>query len=126
MNDNNRILGDNNENDNQQDDQLRGNTMNETIREVNGDADIDLNSVREQGREAGGNTGSGLSGADLTGGSSWSPNDASAVRSGGTTDMDDQTARGAGLDSGNSGAGSNMAPKTGVTGSDFDGQNATS
>ncbi|HEY0059354.1 MAG TPA: hypothetical protein VGB56_09470 [Flavisolibacter sp.] len=125
MNDNNRIPG-NNDADNLEDDQLRGNTMNETIREVNGDADIDINSVREQGSEGAGNTGSGMTGADLTGGSDWSPNDASAVRSGGTTDMDDQTARGAGTLAGDRAAGSNMAPKTGVTGSDFDGQNATS
>ena len=123
MNDNNRIPGKQDDN-NEQDDQLRGNTMNETIREVNGDADIDLNSIREGDSESAGSA--GMTGADLTGGTDWSPNDASAVRSGGKADMDDQSARGAGLDSGNRGAGSNLAPKTGLTGSDFDGQNATS
>lgn len=113
------------------DDQLRSNTMNEVIREANGDADINLNDLKED-----------VAGADrshdhdsqltrdrdaLTQGMSYSPNDASGVRSGGTADMDDQTRSGAGLNTGRSlGSGSGLAPKTGVTGSDFDGQNATS
>jgi hypothetical protein len=57
----------------------------------------------------------------------WNPNDASGVRSGGITDMDNQTIRGAGSGSGHStGSGSHLAPKMGTTGSDFDGQNKTS
>lgn len=89
------------------DDQLRENTMNETIREQSGSNE--------------------LHGSDQTQGVSYTPNDASAVRSGGTTDMDDQTAGGAGLAAGERlGGGSNITTKRNVTGSDFDGQVKTS
>jgi hypothetical protein len=64
---------------------------------------------------------------DLTQGVSYTPNDASGVRSGGFTDMDDQTAGGAGLNNDTrTGAGSNITPKRGVSGSDYDGQVSTS
>lgn len=92
---------------NRDDDQLRENTMNETIRE-------------QTGRE-------NLSGAGGAGSDGYTPNDASAVRSGGTTDMDDQAAGGAGLASGRRpGSGSNITTKRNVTGSDYDGQVKTS
>ena len=121
------------EDDDQRDvdqDKLRGNTMNETIREASGDPDMNLNNIREERtgyddtddvdlRNAG-NT-------DETKGMSYNPNDASGVRSGGITDMDDQTAGGAGLNTGaRKGLGSDLNTKKGISGSDFDGQNATS
>ena len=88
---------------NRSDDQLRENTMNETIRQQTGKEEIH-NSEQSQGV-------------------GYNPNDASAVRSGGTTDMDDQTAGGAGLAAGERlGSGSNITTKRNVTGSDFDGQ----
>ena len=112
-------------------DQLRENTMNESIREARGNSGTDLNNLRDnvtdeyesrEERQSG-----AYSDVDQTRGMSYTPNDASAVRSGGTTDMDDQTAGGAGLNNGvRRGAGSNLTTKKGVSGSDFDGQNATS
>ena len=119
-------------NDDQKDldqDQLRGNTMNEAIREANGDRDTDLNELRDSDNDMDDTqrTGSGGGSADTTQGMSYNPNDMSAVRSGGTTDMDDQTAGGAGLNTGaRQGLGSHLRPKTGLTGSDFDGQDRTS
>jgi hypothetical protein len=60
---------------------------------------------------------------DQTQGMSYSPNDASGVRSGGTADMGDQTSGGAGANRGRRrGSGSNLRPKKGTTGSDYDGQ----
>lgn len=115
----------NNANDNRSDDdQLRPNTMNETIREASGDPDADLTQL---GSRTTGQSGSGnmddVHGSDQTMGVSNNPNDASAVRSGGTTDMDDQTAGGAGLAAGERlGSGTNITTKRNVTGSDFDGQ----
>ena len=111
-------------------DKLRENTMNETIREVSGDADTNLNEVRKEGREFDGTDDINLRNAgntDETQGMSYNPNDASGVRSGGITDMDDQTAGGAGLNTGvRQGLGSHLNTKKGISGSDFDGQNATS
>ena len=112
-------------------DQLRDNTMNESIREARGSSDADLNNLRDNVNDEYERRGERQSGAytdtDQTRGVSYTPNDASAVRSGGTTDMDDQTAGGAGLNTGiRKGAGSNLTTKKGVSGSDFDGQNATS
>lgn len=111
-------------------DQLRSNTMNEVIREVHGDPDTDLGDVRAESRNTGGSGERGSGGAhdsDLTQGMSYTPNDTSGVRSGGTTDMDDQTSGGAGLNTGaRRGLGSHLKPKTGLTGSDFDGQDRTS
>lgn len=69
---------------------------------------------------------SNLQGSDTTQGSSYNPNDASGVRSGGTTDMDDQMAGGAGLAGERLGGGTNINTKRNVSGSDFDGQNASS
>lgn len=77
--------------------------MNETLREQTGNEE--------------------LHSTDQSAGVSYTPNDASGVRSGGTTDMDDQTAGGAGLAAGERlGSGSNITTKRNVTGSDFDGQ----
>jgi hypothetical protein len=96
------------------DDQLRENTMNETIREVSGDTELN-------------DTGTGSGDKDLTRGVNYTPNDSSGVRSGGTTDMDDQTAGGAGLNTDvRKGSGSHLKTKDGISGSDYDGQNATS
>lgn len=115
------------------DDQLRPNTMNEAIREVSGNPEADLSRIGATSREeqASENRVSpahdDLTGIDSTQGVSYTPNDASAVRSGGTTDMDDQTAGGAGLaDAVKRGAGTNITDKRNVTGSDFDGQVKTS
>lgn len=133
-------MKDNNRNDrlddqaNSDQDKLRGNTMNEIIRETSGDPDRNLNEVRDSddnlrdeldssersARRVAHNT-------DQTQGMSYNPNDTSGVRSGGITDMDDQTSGGAGSNTGaRKGLGSHLRPKTGTTGSDYDGQNATS
>lgn len=120
---------DSNRNEENNEDQLRPDTMNEVIREASGDPDADLNEIGSR-HDVNSNfqTGSGGShGADLTQGMSYDPNDASAVGSGGTTDMDNQTAGGAGLNTGiRSGMGSEVTTKRNVTGSDFDGQISTS
>ena len=107
------------------DDQLRDNTMNETIREVRGDRDLN---DRENSRTHTDDSRSASAGdTDSTQGMSYTPNDSSGVRSGGITDMDDQTAGGAGLNTGaRKGSGSHLKTKDGISGSDFDGQNATS
>ncbi len=114
------------------DGQARENTtMNEMIRDVNGDPDMDLNKLKENtsvGRSSNDRPDSySAESSDLTGGVNYNPNDASMQRSGGFADMDNQTDRGAGENTGGRlGSGSNLAPKRGVTGSDFDGQNKTS
>jgi len=131
MEENRNVNRDNNERRvEESDDQLRPNTMNEAIREVSGNPDADLSKLGGSGRE---NVDSdrtsdsgGYSGSDATG-VGYNPNDMSATRSGGTTDMDDQTAGGAGLNTGERrGAGSNLTTRRTVSGSDFDGQNKTS
>ncbi|MDQ3845809.1 MAG: hypothetical protein M3342_17625 [Bacteroidota bacterium] len=108
----------------------RPKTTSEVIREVHGDPDMNLNELRNEDVEMSDNRNTGSGGAldvDQTQGMSWNPNDASAVRSGGTTDMDDQTAGGAGLNTGaRKGLGSHLTPKRDVTGSDYDGQDSTS
>ncbi|GAA4752191.1 hypothetical protein [Flavisolibacter ginsenosidimutans] len=108
------------------DDQLRDLTTNETIREVSGEADLSKSDIsREHTGHRTLRDEDEISGTDLSQGVSYNPNDASAVRSGGTTDMDDQTAGGAGLAAGERGS-SNLMTRRNVTGSDFDGQNKTS
>ena len=113
------------------DDQLRGNTMNEAIREVSGNPDADLSKIGASGPQdvssRSGDT-ADLYGTDTTQGISNNPNDMSATRSGGTTDMDDQTASGGtGLTTGvRPGGGTNLTTRRSVTGSDFDGQDKTS
>jgi hypothetical protein len=128
--DTNKDYNRNNDQENSEDDQLRPNTMNEVIREVSGDPDADLNEIGNSRQDLHSNMQTGSGGAhdaDLTQGMSYDPNDASAVRSGGTTDMDDQTAGGSGLNTGiRHGMGTNITTKRNVTGSDFDGQNSTS
>ena len=112
----------------QDDDQLRSNTMNETIREASGNTDADLSQISHRRSSSGDSRSSrdeDLQGSDMTQGTSYSPNDMSGVRSGGTVDMDDQTAGGAGLGTGEHRS-AHVTTKQGVTGSDFDGQNATS
>ena len=108
--------------------QLRMNTTNETIREVSGDPDLDLNDLKDDNADRDYDSPSrDRSGNNITRGVSYDPNDASGIRSGGISDMDDQTTRGAGLNTGTrSGSGSNLTPKMGTTGSDYDGQNSTS
>lgn len=112
------------------DDQLRGNTANEAIREVHGGPDADISGLNDGDQQGGLGRMRGdqdLHGSDTTQGMSYDPNDSSAVRSGGTTDMDNQTASGGtGLAGLQRGAGTNIDTKRNVTGSDFDGQNATS
>lgn len=110
------------------DDQLRDLTTNETIREVTGNPETDLSRIGAgsvQNASTSARDAKDLQGTDLTQGTSYNPNDASAVRSGGTTDMDDQTAGGAGLAAGERGS-SNITTRRTVTGSDFDGQDKTS
>ena len=112
------------------DDQLRGNTMNEAIREANGDPDMNLNDIRPADQNMSDRHDSDMEqtrSSNTSQGMDWEPNDASGVRSGGTTDMDDQTSGGAGWNTGvRPGLGSNLTDKRGVTGSDFDGQNSSS
>ncbi len=110
-------------------DQLRPNTMNEAIREASGDRDIDPSDRREADEdiEGSGDRRYPSGDVDMTQGVGYTPNDASGVRSGGIADMDDQTAGGAGLNTGvRKGLGSHLNTKKGVSGSDYDGQNATS
>lgn len=99
------------------------------MRDINADRDMNLNDLKDSDRQTTSNSesDSGLFNKDRTQGVGYTPNDASAVRSGGTSDMDDQAAGGAGHNSGfRHGMGSDLRPKKGVTGSDFDGQNPTS
>lgn len=107
------------------DDQLRDNTMNETIREVRGDRD--LNDIENRRSRSNDTRSPDTGNTDITQGMSYTPNDSSAVRSGGIADMDDQTAGGAGLNTGaRKGSGSHLKTKDSISGSDFDGQDATS
>ena len=113
------------------DEQLRPNTMNEAIREVSGNPDADLSKIGGSGRQRMNDDrmddSDDLPGSATTRGVNYNPNDMSATRSGGTTDMDDQVAGGAGLNAGErSGSGSNLTTRRTVTGSDFDGQDKTS
>lgn len=119
LNDRNDDLRDGNE------DQLRPNTTNEMIREASGNPDTNLNALQDTSTGAP-DTGSSRSG-DITRGVNYSPNDASGVLSGGTSDMDNQGDVGAHAAPGSHGKfGSNLEPKHNVTGSDFDGQVSTS
>lgn len=102
-------------------------TTREVIREVHGDPDLNLNDLSDREKETRSDREAPGLNSDLRQGQNWSPNDASAVRSGGLADMDDQTAGGAGLNPGQRpGSGAGLTLKRGVTGSDFDGQNASS
>ena len=122
-----------NEEQRHDDDQLRPSTTNEAIREISGNPEADLSRIGTSASND--NTGSsrtgsdeGLQGSDRSQGVSYSPNDMSATKSGGLTDMDDQTASGGtGLNAGERlGGGSNLTTRRTVTGSDFDGQDKTS
>jgi hypothetical protein len=99
--------------------------MNETIREVTGDRNLNnTENTRVNTEET---RSAGASDMDLAQGTSYTPNDSSGVRSGGIADMDDQTASGAGLNTTTrKGSGSPLRTKDSVSGSDFDGQNAGS
>lgn len=114
--------------DNNQD-QLRGNTMNEQIREVGNNRDLSSDDRRDADTERNMEEGSeeNTSANTTRRGMNYTPQDMSGVRSGGITDMDDQAEGGAGSVSGRRlGAGSNITQKLGTTGSDFDGQVSTS
>ena len=128
--DENRDLNRDNEQVRQDDDQLRGNTMNETIRNASVRSDSDTSRTGGSGRENLDRSESdrlGAGNSHSSTGVGYNPNDMSATRSGGTTDMDDQTSGGAGLSNmPRQGAGSNLTTKRNVTGSDFDGQVKTS
>lgn len=110
------------------DDQDEPKTANEIIREVNGDPDMNLNDLKRTGDDTISRAESDqLQDTGLSQGAGYTPNDTSAVRSGGTTDMDDQAAGGAGFISGvQHPSGSDLTPKRNVTGSDYDGQTSTS
>lgn len=104
-------------------------TTRDVIRDVHGNPDTDLNDLKNSDQQTGSNreSGAGAFGVDRTKGMNYTPNDTSGVRSGGISDMDDQAEGGAGHNSGfRHGMGSDLRPKKGVTGSDFDGQNPTS
>lgn len=89
--------------ENRSEDQLRDNTMNEVIREQTGKEELHSGGQAES--------------------AGYIPNDASGVHSGGTTDMDNQSAGGAGLGAGRRlGSGARITTKRNVTGSDYDGQ----
>ena len=121
------IRNNNNDESRSEQDQLRDLTMNETIREVSGgDPDADINDLSDVGTTTG-STGAGDNTGTTTHGVNYTPQDMSAVRSGGITDMDDQTEGGAGEIAGRRpGAGAAPTQKLGTTGSDFDGQVSTS
>ena len=110
---------------NNEEEQLRMNTANETIREASGDPDIDLNDLKNEDNDYDTRSRAYYR-DDITQDVNYDPNDASGVRSGGISDMDDQTTRGAGNTGTRRGPGSNLTPKMGTTGSDYDGQNSTS
>lgn len=107
-------------------------TTHEILREVHGNPDYNLNALPDETDEAVNQNrdvlAEGAAPSDVTRGVDYTPNDASAVRSGGTTDMDDQTGDNSmGLQTGSkTGIESGIAQKRNVTGSDFDGQNSTS
>lgn len=107
------------------DNQLRPHTMNEVIREASGDPDTNLNALQDSSTGA---THSHTSHpTDNTSGVGYSPNDASGVQSGGISDMDHQGGTGGHASLAAPGKfGSSLEPKQGVTGSDFDGQVASS
>ncbi|HVG14275.1 MAG TPA: hypothetical protein VM935_04910 [Chitinophagaceae bacterium] len=115
----------NEEHKHEDDDQLRGSTMNEMIREVNGDPDMDLNELRDTnddiaqdshiGRDSHTNFESTGSISGATGG-----------RTTGVQDMDDHVAGGRDLNRDSRESRGNLTPKAGTTGSDFDGQVAGS
>jgi hypothetical protein len=130
MQDNKNVHRTDADNNNSEDDQLRPNTMNETIREVTGNPETDLSRLSAMNQQSGSGNSSDsddVQGSDLSQGMSYNPNDATAVRSGGTTDMDDQRSGGAGLAAGERmGSGTNLTTRRSVTGSDFDGQDKTS
>lgn len=112
-------------------DQDEPQTTNEIIREAHGDPNMNLEDLNEGTgsdlRTSRDNVREGGLSTDVTRGVDYTPNDASAVRSGGTTDMDDQTGSSMGLQSGTKrGFESGIAQKRDVTGSDYDGQNSTS
>lgn len=115
-------------------DKLRSSTMNEMIRETSGDPDRSLNDLSHTDEHHSDdldintrNTRREARDTDVTQGMSYTPNDTSGVRSGGTTDMDDQAQGGAGSNTGRRrGSGSNIRPKRGTTGSDYDGQHIPS
>lgn len=103
------------------DDQLRSSTMNEMIREVNGDPDMDLNNLRETNDDIAQQSRTGdrsHTGLEDTG----SLSGATGGRNSGALDMDDQTAGGLELNRDSRESRGNLTPKTGTTGSDFDGQ----
>ena len=129
MNENHRNDDLNDQKSNDQD-QLRDNTMNETIRAVSGNEDADLNKMTDAGLDTdssnGGATATTGNKDNTSGGANYTPEDPSAVRSGGIIDMNDQTVSGAGSGiTHRRGSGSGLAPKTGTTGSDYDGQSAS-
>lgn len=111
-------------------DKLRGNTMNEAIREASGDPDMNLNNLRGEREGFDDSADMDLSEGgnwDETRGVNYNANDASGVRGGGIADMDDESAGGAGLNTGQRrGTGSDLNTKKGVSGSDFDGQDVSS
>lgn len=111
-------------------DQDEPKTTHEIIREVNGGANTNLNELKDEAEGVRNNIESGVGNVlntDTTRGVDYTPNDASAVRSGGTTDMDDQTGSSMGINTGTKrGFDSGIAQKRDVTGSDYDGQNSTS
>ena len=99
------------------------------MRDVNDERDTNLNNLKNADQQTGSNSesGAGAFNTDRTKGMGYTPNDTTGVRSGGISDMDDQAEGGAGHNSGfRHGMGSDLRPKKGVTGSDFDGQNPTS
>ena len=121
--------------DNQQDmqnDQLRGNTMNETIRDVSGDRnetlrDADMGSGRsyDYGTQGSEETDNLRSDAGDMGGGQGVGGGRSRENVAGTADMKDEQITGAGRDvRRRQGSGQNLAPKLGTTGSHFDGQNS--
>lgn len=112
-------------------DQEEPKTTHEIIREAHGNPDMNLNNLQEETgsdlNRSRSSVSEGALNADTTRGVDYTPNDASAVRSGGTTDMDDQTGSSMGTQTGTKrGFESGIAQKRNVTGSDYDGQNSTS
>ena len=115
------------------DDQDEPKTANEIIREVNGDPNMNLNDLKRTGGDSSSHFTEGdnvrrndfMEDDDLTADAGYTPQDGS--RSVGIANVNDESAGGVGYNSGiRNSDDSNMAAKTNITGSDFDGQDTSS
>lgn len=124
MNDNQRPRSESSE-QNVEQDQLRNPTTNEVIREVSGDRG-ENETLRDAEQGSGRSYDYGTPGSEQAGSNNLNVGrNSSHETMHGTADMSSDQELGSGRDVRRSqGSGQNLAPKLGVTGSDFDGQNS--